>query len=365
MSAPRRREAHAPRRRALPDNLDPLVDTLSNVVGILVIVIALTRLELGDAVARVARELAEGTKAVPVEQRPPPARERIPDGANEPDPEREALRARLAARGVEDPTRARRVLEGALRELERAEVGARTARASDAGDERSGPDAPTAREAGGEALARTVAGARASLETARSQRDERVAYARALATVPKRLVARLPDPEIVVGREAWILVRHGRVYPVDREALFERGSKAVRRIVADGVARPVRSDEFEAVARYLRKADVGLGSHRWLLETGPEPRMVLAWRSEDGGIDRTRLASDPRLQAWLARRDPQEELIRFHVWTDSFETYLEARTLVEAAGFRAGWRGHEADEELMLGLAFGTPEPDVRPIGID
>ena len=31
------------RRRALPDNLDPLVDTLSNVVGILVVLVLLLR----------------------------------------------------------------------------------------------------------------------------------------------------------------------------------------------------------------------------------------------------------------------------------------------------------------------------------
>ena len=40
-------------RRALPDNLDPLVDTLANVVGILVIVLALTQIELGGALERV------------------------------------------------------------------------------------------------------------------------------------------------------------------------------------------------------------------------------------------------------------------------------------------------------------------------
>ena len=50
-------------RRGLPDNLDPLVDTLSNVVGILVIVLALTQIELGGALERVlgleAARLAE------------------------------------------------------------------------------------------------------------------------------------------------------------------------------------------------------------------------------------------------------------------------------------------------------------------
>ena len=41
-----------PSRRGIPDNLDPLVDTLSNVVGILVVVVALTQLQVGDALDR-------------------------------------------------------------------------------------------------------------------------------------------------------------------------------------------------------------------------------------------------------------------------------------------------------------------------
>ncbi|MEZ4330598.1 MAG: hypothetical protein R3F35_02520 [Myxococcota bacterium] len=349
------------RRRAPPDNLDPLVDTLSNVVGILVIVIALTRLELGDAVARVAREIAAGPSTVAVETRPDPAPN--PNAARDSDAALATLRSRLEARGVDDPARAERVLDAALRDLGPG------AAASAAGAEGPRSERATlgARAGGraGDALVRSVAEARASLGTAQAYRAERAAYAEALAQVPKRLVARLPDPEIVVGRESWILVRHGRIYPVDRAALFDRGIQAVRRIVPDGAQRRLRPDEFETVSRYLRKADIGLGSHHWLLQTEPALRMVLAWRTEDGGIDRTRLPTDARLHDWLARRDPAQDSILFHVWTDSFETYLEARTIVEAAGFRAGWRGHEADEELTLGLAFGEAEPDVRPIQVD
>ena len=71
------------------------------------------------------------------------------------------------------------------------------------------------------------------------------------------------------------------------------------------------------------------------------------------------------LARWLARQDAAQDVVRFHVWSDSFETYLEARTRVEAAGFRASWTGHEADQEFPIHLRFGMPEPTVRPIEVD
>ena len=342
----------APRRRALPDNLDPLVDTLSNVVGILVIVIALTQLELGDALDRVARGGGEPT---PSEALGPAPSESL--GA-----EQVALEVRLErlrARGVDDLAASAEVLRRRLAELK--EVVATVPR------ETRAEGASASSEAGGsrEALARRVARARDSLAAARASHAHRESYAAALATVPRELVARLPDPEIVEGREAWILVRYGRVYLVDREALFDQGRRAIERIVPDGATRALRPDEFESVAHYLRKSEIGLGAHRWRLTTEPSVRLGLAWRTRDGGIERSRLATDPELASWLAARRPDLDTIRFHVWSDSFETYLEARTRVEAAGFRAGWRGHEADEELEIGLRFGMPEPEVRPVEVD
>lgn len=338
-----------PRRSALPDNLDPLVDTLSNVVGILVIVIALTQLELGDAVARVARELADRSGTPPIEAIDPP------DVPRSPDPELAVRRERLRDRGIDDLASARRTLERAVAGIESSTAESTSERA------RAAPLSPRAREA----LEARVARAREALAAEEAGAVHRRAYAKALETVPKRLVARLPDPRLVEGREAWILVRYGRVYPVEREALFEQGRQAVTKIVPDGATRSLRPDELASVAHYLRKSDIGLGLHRWQLETEPALHMVLSWRTRDGGIERSRVGDDPGLTAWLARHDPAAEAIRFHVWSDSFETYLEARERVEAAGFRAGWRGHEADEELAIGLRFGMPEPEVRPREVD
>jgi hypothetical protein len=344
-----------PRRRALPDNLDPLVDTLSNVVGILVIVIALTQLELGDALARVAAGSLSPSASEGLPELPEPARPDSSDGASA------AIRVRLDAlrlRSGADLARAGEVLRRALEDLRTGDPALVAASGS------NGPrDAGAVRDRA--ALEARVAQARESLERARISQSNREAEAESLERVPRRLVARLPDPEVVAGRESWILVRHGRVYLVDREALFDTGRQAIERIVPDGATRALRPDEFESVAHYLRKTEIGLGPHRWRLATEPGVRLVLEWHTRDGGIERSQIADSPEFGAWLARRKPDLDTIRFHVWNDSFETYLEARARIEAAGFRGGWRGHEADQELEIGLRFGLPDPEVRPLEVD
>lgn len=331
-------------RRALPDNLDPLVDTLANVVGILVIVIALTQLELGDALLRVAGlQLAADGAATPSEDAPARPAPRVQD---DPATRRriEALRRRTDVDPADAAALARQAL-AALSALPRETSGARAE-----------PEA---------ALAERIDALEDELAEAEARLARRRTHADALRAVPERLVARLPDPEIVRGIESWVLVRDGRVFAVDREALLETGSRAIQRILPDGTARQVRPDEFEAVARYLRKRSIGLGPFRWQLRTEPEVRVELEWTSRDGGIEASRLERDSGFRRWLAQRSPDRDFIRFHVWSDSFETYLAARELTERAGFRAGWRGYERDEELDLGLRFGAPRTPERAIEVD
>ena len=339
------------RRRALPDNLDPLVDTLSNVVGILVIVIALTQLELGDALARVAR--AGDVPAAEVAPLPPAAE----PPATEEGRASEARLARLSERGGDDPRAVVEALERLLPELGRSA-------AAEAG-EKADEGAALSVSADRAALEARVVAAREAVERSRAAHVAREAHARSLVAVPERLVARVPDPQIIEGRVAWILVRYGRVYLVDREALFEAGQRAIRKILPDAADRALRADELASAALYLRKADVGLGPLRWVLEAGAPSSMRIEWRTRDGGLERSRIATDASFDAWLASRSSELDAIRFHVWNDSFETYLEARNKVEAAGFRAGWVGHEAAEELMVALRFGPALPEVRPLEID
>ncbi|MHA7837491.1 MAG: hypothetical protein ACX98W_08550 [bacterium] len=334
-------------RRGLPDNLDPLVDTLSNVVGILVMVVALTQIQVGDAIDRLM--------AVEAAERSPSS---DPVGIAEGGPGAAAASdlAQLEARRERVLARAGSTLEGSLRAAETM-----LARVMEMpSGERTSVDA------GGEALRARILERRSELERARGSLADREAHAEALREVPRELVARLPDPEVLTGREQWIFCRHGRCYLASQAELVGAGESAIGRILVHHLdARTVRPDEYEALAHYLRKKDIGHGPFVWRFVTRPEPRARLVWTSRESGIEPSRLESSPALRRWLVARDPTKDFIRFHVWSDSFEAYLEARRIVETAGFRAGWKAYETGEELDLPVTFGSRRPAERPIEVD
>lgn len=327
-----------PGRRLMPDNLDPLVDTLSNVVGILVIVVALTQIQLGDALARVA-ELDF------LRIREERARGLMPAEAAALGTRRDALLRRTDGSVEESIALATKML----------------AAVSEMGIVAPGRGFQSLTE-----LRERLVLSQHDLTERRAAHDRRQQYAVRLELVPKRMVARLPDPQIVQGKTSWIFVRNGRIYLADREKLFEEGQRAIRRVLGefarDGHVRP---DEFQAVARYLRKRDAGVGSFRWHLKTQPEIRVELALRSPDEGLEHPGLESNLAMRSWLAQRSPEIDFIQFHVWGDSFEAYLAAREVIEAAGFRAGWRAYEIGDELELALRFGPAAPVVGPVLID
>lgn len=326
------------RRRAVADNLGPLVDTLSNVVGILVIVLALTQIELGGALDRVLRRQAEQLAA---EQ----------DFVSLIPERRGALAARtqaLAVRGI-------RAEEGGL---------ALAQEILDAVED-LGPALASAPEELSAKFARLKALRRSNQQAARALDDRRVRED-ALRTVAKERVARLPDPRLERGLESWVLVRHGRVFPVDRKALFDAGTNALARLLKVGESGgPFRQDEFESAALYLRKRRIGSDGFRWILEPGDPNRVRLDWPDADRGIDPARLATSEVWRQWLAQRQPGRDFVKFHVWNDSFEAYGTARQATETAGLGAGWVGYTGESEYRIPLKFGPRAPEERDILVD
>lgn len=330
--------AHGRRlRRGIPDNLGPLVDTLSNVVGILVVVIVVIQLELGDALARVDAARTGGDAA----------RSRLTAT-------RDALaerRAQLLARTDSEPAEAIAFAEEML-----AALAALPERSVASADRRE--DVP--RE-----LVERLAEEQQALEREQRALAARRRHGEGLRSVPAHLVARLPNPHLERGYESWILVRHGRVFLVDREALYDAGVRALQRLLAPAIRRGVRPDEYASAALYLRKQPAGSDGFRWQLEVEERPRVELEFPSVDLGRMPDQLDTDPDFAAWLAARDPERDFVRFHVWDDSFEAYSLARRAIEQAGFRAGWVGHARDEEVTLNISFGAPNPRERTIEVD
>ncbi|MAG34155.1 MAG: hypothetical protein CL908_25020 [Deltaproteobacteria bacterium] len=324
-------------RHAIPDNLDPLVDTMSNVVGILVIVVALTQIQLGDALDRVAELDAQRGRAEQAHGA------RRPSAADALARQREAL----FRRSDESPERAAEVARAMLARIEALPSAAPE-------------DAETL-----ESLTVRLDSAERALAQSRLALDHRSEFAAALQRVPKKKVARLPDPAIVRGKESWMLVRYGRIYLVDTEKLYEAGSRAIEQIIAGSLTPSLRREALEDVDFYLRKKKVGFGNFRWRMRTEPSVFMEVTWRDLDVGIEPTRLDHDVALSTWLAIRSPEIDVIHFRVWSDSFEAYLAARERVEKAGFQARWTGLELDQEIGVPIRFGARSSRIIPIEVD
>jgi hypothetical protein len=77
----------------------------------------------------------------------------------------------------------------------------------------------------------------------------------------------------------------------------------------------------------------------------------MVWRDREAGEDMADLRIEgSQLETSVQGKDPARQYIRFWVWPDSFEVYLEARYLAEAAGFDVAWTAVPGEEEIGVDL---------------
>ena len=107
-----------------------------------------------------------------------------------------------------------------------------------------------------------------------------------------------------------------------------------------------------------------------LTVAGRTPKLVFN-RVENGGETTEKLTSpSSQFQRRVRRIDIRKHYVRFLVWPDSFEVYIEARKLCSDRDLLAGWKAQTAQAEYSENLAteilrFGPkPKPDPL-IGFD
>ncbi|MCG8590800.1 MAG: hypothetical protein MJE66_16030 [Proteobacteria bacterium] len=326
------------RRRRPQDSYDSLLDTMANVVGILVVLLAVTQLSVGDAMQRI--------RDVESERR----RERLDD------PEAGEL-ARLRAAWEEEAARD----DANQREL--AWLGDRIAALR---------ALPRPSEADNDQLASTLAATRVSAERLAEEvkaTDERLARLRVrlAGMAPRRAdwQVRMPDPRPApAGSEPMaIFCRYRRCFVVDFQEL-DRLLNAGLRAATAGSGAP-GSGGGTAAVDHFRRNDLGDDHVRMELGTTPGRRalsVTLRWRSEREGetLEEFR-RSGSELSRDIARHRPSQRYADFYVWSDSFGPYLAARELVEAAGFSAGWWPLATQDEYVALPHSG----ELNPIPID
>ena len=315
-------------RRGSAENLDSLLDTMANVTGILVVLLAVTQISVGDAMKRLRAQMAA---------RPELTRESLDVAQAEAERLRAALAPLLPRRGeLEAQRRTRRETLAGVR-AENAEARARLGTAGES-------DAASLQQRI-EANRRRARSLEAEIGTARAEiaaLDAKLARAEAR---PLLREARLPDPRPAPSGASDIvyLVRYGHIFRARATELVSALQRGLRDATGGrwrmGQGTPLFL-ERRRVVEHFRYNDIGTHALRWhVLDLGPDQFVgQLEWRSRTNGETLEELVrADAVYQQDLARFHPQRTYFRYFVWDDSFDVYLEARKLANEAGFSAGW----------------------------
>ena len=313
------RRAQAP-KRASGENVDSLLDTMANVVGILIVMMAVTQLTVNDAMKRIQVWETEESGVL-----------------------------RQATQGAEDELAKRAGIDlSQTLELGRLLDHIRALRESGTRTDTATLSAEVARnrlrvrqlEASLAEGEQQLANLQIRLRESQSRSEE------------EGIQVRLPDPlPPPPGAKRLIMIaRHGRAFDPRLDQMWQEARGIIRR-----APRPL--------ARYFDAYDVGNEMLRWRIAGQGSDGLVhrLDWRSTEVGETASEIRRPgSRMRAALAEHDAKRRFIHFWVWGDSFEAYLEARRVAEEAGFKVGWQ--PIPKHRALELVTGG---DSNPFPID
>ena len=311
--------------------MDSLLDTMTNVVGILVIVLVVTQLGVGDAVQRIGKTLKIDPSEL--EQKKTEVRELRS--------EQQLLEDELQVLATQDEQSLdaevrrweQRLSENTLK-LENLRQKNRLAEAEQAQSKKEAVEEAEKRKALEDAIQTSMT----DVATLRAQLEQ----------TPKPVVLpakelRLPNPRPTPqgATPVSLICTKGRVYPlsfgeiqkaarVRSEPLLRTRRKALFKEPGKGI------DPEEFVKAFSRGAfrneyyDIRMraGADGW-------PKLVLQPRETAGIREKLLMNKSSKFQKDLRELDPKKYYLRFFVTSDSYETYLIARSVAQSYGFSA------------------------------
>jgi len=312
-------------RRNDAQNLDSLLDTMANVVGILVVLVAVTQLTLGDAIERI-REQAGSLAAATPDDLAEVVGERLSVDAAISD-----ARSRLERfSGEASPGMMLRDAVPLLTEYESL-AGASVA----AGDQPSEAELRNVRV--------EVERLEGDVTRAEGQAAQLVAILAEPAVSTEPITIRLPDPRPVpTGLErVFFLCRGGEVHVIDLLALEQTLVEGVRAATGHKGMVTLEAGDIPWILNHFKKEPIGDQGYRWSFVVTARALFadLIPTDNVPPGDDLAALSRPgSRTAAALEALDSRRQYVRFFVWPDSYEAYLKARRLAETRGFRVGWK---------------------------
>lgn len=202
------------------------------------------------------------------------------------------------------------------------------------------------------------------------QLEQRVRRARQTIQLQRRLpepkvtIARVPDP-VPAPRDAQplpFLCRYGRVVYYATDEMLNHLHRGVAEALKDGTESPqLQIRHLRHVADFFEQHNIGQDGLRWRLRVAQrvdaagdvyrDVRAVLEWTSIEIGDDLERLQTeDSKHREILAKAVGRHVYAKYYVWGDSFAEYAVSRETADELGIPAGWVAKEGDAEYQLEL---------------
>ena len=346
------------------DGLDSLLDTMTNVVGILVMVLIATQLGVKDAVDRIAQSEKGSQESVQILE------EQYTSSL--------ALEQQLEERFKDLNTQSARQVE--LAKL-RQQLESTTSKLQDTKTEtqlvsvKLTEERKTAEEIVASMESQEKEKERLSKEITKNLGDEAMLKAllsdyKGIPIAPNESLT-LPNPRSVPegAKQFVLLCKANKIYPL----FFNEQDRKVMREAIESIVQqrqlfrgPELGVDHEVLLPLVnRKPPTGEYFVSHLIRSGIYPRISFTPRATKGIALQEVLGARSRFSGFLDNFDRNRFYMRFFVYPDSFEIYMAARKAADKRGILAGWEP-QSDEwvyttHLGGSLLFGAKPPPPKP----
>lgn len=318
-------------------SLDSLLDTLTNVVGILIIILIVTQLSASTAIERIKGFVEEITESQYSQKLAESEKLRqLLDEQRLKETELAAITPQKQL-SIEEQQKLADALKERMAQITNKSV-----------DEATLKKELDERQKKTTALEDQIAKQQEMISTLKA----RLANTPAAGPTPDAKVVNLPDPrEAPKGAKPVVFIcRHGVIYPVDTPTLQSEArdliNAAAKQLNKEGLI------DCEKLTELFEKKTVGDRFIQLGIRVGGDakPYLVVHRRGESGEPTEDIARRASLFNNLLKKLDSQQYYIEFRVWSDSFDTYLVARNEAARAGFTAGWIPYAENQEYWISL---------------
>lgn len=346
--------------------LDSLLDTMTNVVGILVLVLIVTQMSVADVVTRLTTEnqideetVEQLNQQLVVERNELRDLEKIL--VNPIDIDEEKLRQELQL-NKELLARKKELLE--QRSKEKNEFALKITNDEEMAAKNSKIIADTeAKRKELETLISTSLNKKAKL-AAQLEKTPRV-------KAPADIQISIPNPRPAPPgiKQLMIICSGNRIYPVNIDAFRKDAELKAKSIITRfnlkrDPAKGIDPAKFKQHYEKLKQQD-DFFDVEYYVQGDRWPRFRLIPRENKGGFGKELINPRSRLRRWFSTVDFSKYYARFYVLPDSFDAYVMARRFFSQNKIRAGWDPQNENWKLTShvtgGIELGPPRPKPPP----